>query len=30
MEEEFRKIDGHDNYSVSNLGVVRNDKQREY
>ena len=26
MEEEFRKIEGYDNYSVSNLGNVRNDK----
>jgi len=25
MEEEYRKIAGHDNYSVSNLGNVRND-----
>ena len=27
MQEEFRKIDGYKNYSVSNLGVVRNDKK---
>ena len=25
--EEFRKIEGFENYSVSNLGVVRNDKK---
>ena len=25
MQEEFRKIAGYDNYSVSNLGRVRND-----
>ena len=24
--EEFRIINGYENYSVSNLGVVRNDK----
>lgn len=29
MQEEFKKIDGYDNYSVSNTGLVRNDiKQR--
>ncbi len=26
MQEEFRKIQGYDNYSVSNFGNVRNDK----
>jgi hypothetical protein len=26
MQEEFRKIEGYDNYSVSNLGNVRNNK----
>jgi hypothetical protein len=26
MDEEFKKIDDYDNYSVSNLGNVRNDK----
>ena len=24
MEEEYKKIDGYDNYQVSNLGNVRN------
>jgi hypothetical protein len=27
MEEEFRKIEGLENYSVSNFGNVRNDKE---
>ena len=26
FEEEYRQIEGYDNYSVSNLGNVRNDK----
>ncbi len=26
FKEEYRKIEGYDNYSVSNLGNVRNDK----
>lgn len=28
MEEEWRKIEGYDNYSISNLGQVRNDKTK--
>ena len=28
MEEEWRKIEGYDNYSVSNYGEVRNDKTK--
>ena len=27
MQEEYRKIKGYENYSVSNFGVVRNDKK---
>lgn len=29
MEEIWKKIDGHPNYSVSNLGRVRNDKKNK-
>lgn len=29
MEEEWRKIEGYDNYSISNLGQVRNDKTKK-
>ncbi len=29
MQEEFRKIQGYDNYSVSNFGNVRNDNTRK-
>jgi hypothetical protein len=28
--EEFRIINGYENYSVSNLGVVRNDLKGKY
>jgi hypothetical protein len=29
MDEEYRQIEGYDNYSVSNLGNIRNDKTRQ-
>lgn len=28
MEEEWRKIEGYDNYSISNLGEVKNDNTK--
>lgn len=29
MEEKWRKIEGYNNYSISNLGQVRNDKTKK-
>ena len=30
MEEEYRKIEGYENYSVSNFGNVKNDETGKF